>query len=50
MCGHVFKTINDVRVCLRCGMTINLIDGSVTFDRELQSQVVDRKKKGRKRK
>lgn len=49
MCGHLFKTINNVRVCLRCGMTINLIDGSVTYDRELQSQV-DRKKKGRKRK
>lgn len=49
MCGHVFRTINDVRVCLRCGMTINLIDGSVTYDRELQSQAY-RKKKGRKRK
>lgn len=37
MCGHVFKTINDVRVCQRCGMTINLIDGRIIFDRKLPS-------------
>lgn len=37
MCRHIWKTINNVRVCQRCGVTINMIDGSVIFDRKLQS-------------
>ena len=37
MCKHVMKTINDVRVCLRCGMTIRRLDGAIIFDRKLVS-------------
>ena len=35
MCNHLWKTVNDVRVCVRCGLTINRFDGSVLFDRKL---------------
>lgn len=35
MCNHIWKTINDVRVCLRCGMTVRRFDGGVIFDRKL---------------
>lgn len=37
MCRHVWKTINSVRVCQRCGVTVNMLDGSVIFDRKLPS-------------
>lgn len=35
MCGHLWKELNDVRVCLRCGMTVSRLDGAVVFDRKL---------------
>lgn len=35
MCRHTWKTINDVRVCQRCGMTVRLLDDKVMFDRRL---------------
>lgn len=35
MCRHIYRTINSVRVCQRCGLTINLINGAVMFDRRL---------------
>ena len=35
MCRHTWKTINDVRVCQRCGMTVRLLDGKVMFERRL---------------
>lgn len=44
MCRHIWKTINNVRVCLRCGVTVNMIDGSVIFDRKLQNAGTGRKK------
>lgn len=45
MCRHIWKTINDVRVCQRCGLTVRLLDGAVLFDRKLP----DVKKGGGKR-
>lgn len=35
MCNHIWKIVNDVRVCLRCGLTVNRFDGAVMFDRKL---------------
>lgn len=37
MCRHIWKTINDVRVCRRCGLTVRLPGGQVLFDRRLTS-------------
>ena len=44
MCNHVWKTVNDVRVCLRCGITVVRNNGKVIFDRKLTDTV----QKGRK--
>ena len=47
MCNHIWKITNDVRVCLRCGLTVNRLDGSIiAFDRKLPNTG---KKKGRKK-
>ena len=35
MCGHIWKEVNDIRICLRCGMAVSRIDGAVVFDRKL---------------
>jgi len=44
MCNHIWKTVNDVRVCLRCGITMRRLDGKIMFDRKLPDVV----KKGQK--
>ena len=47
MCNHSNTVkINDVRVCLKCGITITH-DGKIIFDRKLPNY---RSKKGGKRK
>ncbi len=47
MCGHNWKIVNDVSVCLRCGLTINRLTGEpICFDRKL----VNRKDRRSKRK
>lgn len=43
MCGHQFKTINDISVCTKCGLTF--AGGKAFFDKK----IVDRKKKVKKR-
>lgn len=35
MCNHIWRTINDVRVCQKCGLTVRRLDGAVVFDRKL---------------
>lgn len=35
MCNHIWKTVNDVRVCQRCGLTVRKTDGKIMFDRKL---------------
>lgn len=47
MCGHIWKKVNDVRVCQRCGLTVRLYDGNIIFDRKLPS-MASRKGKGSK--
>lgn len=34
MCNHVWKIVNDVRVCLRCGLTTRR-GAVIGFDRKL---------------
>jgi len=46
MCNHLWKVANDVRVCVRCGITISRFDGNIIFDRKLPDIV---KRKGRKK-
>ena len=48
MCNHIWKIVNDVRVCLRCGLTINRFDGSVLFDRKLPGMVKESEEKHEK--
>lgn len=35
MCNHIWKTVNDLRVCVRCGLTVRRIDGKIVFDRRI---------------
>lgn len=45
MCNHSNTVrINDVRVCLRCGMTLTL-DGKVIFDRKIANYKSKKRKK-----
>ena len=46
MCNHIWKIVNDVRVCVRCGITVSRIDGQIIFDRKLP----DVTKKGKRKK
>lgn len=47
MCNHVWKTVNEWRVCMRCGLTVNKYSGRPIFDRKLPNII--RIKEGRKR-
>lgn len=37
MCGHQFKKINDVSVCIRCGLTI--ANKKIFFDKSLVNRI-----------
>lgn len=43
MCSHIWKKINEVQVCVRCGLT-RLPNGRMFFDRALPNYL-DKKKK-----
>lgn len=46
MCNHIWKMVNDVRVCLRCGLTVSRFDGKpIAFDRKLPNKLKEDKKK-----
>lgn len=47
MCRHIWQTVGKVRVCPRCGLTVSLIDGKVTHDKELPG-LLQRKRRGSK--
>jgi len=47
MCGHIWKTVNDLRVCLRCGLTVRMLDGKIMHDKELPG-LLGRKRRGEK--
>lgn len=34
MCSHEWKTINDCKVCMRCGLT-KTYDGKLFFDKKI---------------
>lgn len=34
MCGHQWQKVNDVWVCMRCGLT-RTYDGKIMFDRKI---------------
>ena len=43
MCAHDWRFINDVKVCLKCGLTI--ANGKVIFDRKLPNYKKPKKRK-----
>ena len=43
MCNHIWQRVNDVRVCMRCGLTTTY-DGKILFDRKIVSYKPKRKK------
>lgn len=47
MCNHMWKDMNDVRVCLRCGITVRRLDGAIIFDRKLPN-INGKKGRGKK--
>ena len=44
MCKHEFITINDVKACKRCGLTV-LPDGKIIFDRAIVQSLHKKKNK-----
>ena len=34
MCSHIWKKVNAVNVCIRCGLT-RMPDGKIIFDRKI---------------
>ena len=36
MCPHIWKKVNDVSVCVRCGLT-RTYDGRILFDRKIMN-------------
>lgn len=48
MCSHTnTKKINDVKVCLNCGLTLTF-DNKIIFDRKLPNHKSKKKKGGKK--
>lgn len=44
MCSHCWKKVNDIKVCINCGLTVTY-DNKILFDKP----IVDYKSKPRKR-
>lgn len=44
MCNHEWRKINDVKVCMRCGMTRTL-DGKILFDKKIVNYKPKKRKK-----
>lgn len=49
MCSHEWRKVNDVHVCLRCGLT-KTFDGKFLFDRKLPNYKRKRVKKNANKK
>lgn len=47
MCVHKFKQINDVRVCVQCGLTLPK-GGRPFFDKEVVRLYSQKKKRGKR--
>ena len=48
-CPHIWKKVNDVHVCVRCGLT-RIDDNQVLFDRKLPNYNRKRVKKNANKK
>ena len=46
-CPHIWKKVNEVKVCVRCGLT-RTYDGRILFDKALVAEL-SRKEKRKKR-
>ena len=46
MCAHTWKKINDVYVCVKCGLT-KTFDGHIIFDRKIVNYN-SKKRRGKK--
>lgn len=46
MCNHQWQKVNDVCVCVRCGLT-KTYDGRILFDRQLPNYKRKKRKKRR---
>lgn len=44
MCKHIWTTVNDVRVCRLCGLT--MCNGKIIFDRKLPNTGSGKGRKG----
>lgn len=45
MCNHIWKVVNDVRVCLRCGLTVRRSNNAIVgFDRKLPNYLQEKGK------
>ena len=42
MCSHAWKKVNDIWVCMKCGIT--RIDNTIIFDNELPNYKPKKKK------
>jgi hypothetical protein len=49
MCNHIWKKVNDVHICVNCGLT-RTYDGKIMFDRKLPSYIKNKKKRKAKKK
>lgn len=47
-CPHIWKKVNDVSVCVRCGLT-RTYDGRILFDRRLGAEISKKEKRTKKR-
>jgi hypothetical protein len=45
MCAHEWRKVNDVWVCVRCGLT-RISDGNILFDKPFVNYKSKRKRKG----
>lgn len=43
MCNHLWQKVNDVRVCMKCGLTTTY-DGKLLFDKRIVNYKSKRKK------
>lgn len=48
MCSHSWQRVNDVRVCLKCGLTTTF-DGKIFFDRKIVNYKSKKRKKAVKK-
>ena len=48
-CSHSWKTINDIKVCINCGLT-RTYDGKLLFDKKIINYKRKRVKKNERKK